>query len=121
VSLAVRLLLEPALLRRDVGLARAVHIAGRLDEAARSARVCRRLSAGEADYLRTLALGRAPEQVGAVTVPVQLLARLDELDLDGALDGDALQAVSWEAAAVIEGRTMLEWGLLTVLRGTGGR
>jgi hypothetical protein len=117
--LAARLLLEAALLRRDLSLASAVRVDGLLDEAARSARVSRRLSAGDADYLRALALSRRPEQGGAVTVPVRLLARLDELDLERELDGDVRQAVTWETAAVIEGRTMLEWGLLTVLRGTG--
>jgi hypothetical protein len=118
-SLAARLLLEAALLRRDLQAAGAARADGLLDHAAGAARVCRRLSAGEADYLRALRMASHPERTGAVTVPVRLLARLEEVDLAAALGGDARQAVSWEAAALMAGRTMLEWGLLRALRRPG--
>jgi hypothetical protein len=118
-ALAARLLVEAALLRKDLLLAGAVQADAVLDEAARTARVCRRLSAGEADYLRALGMAGRRERAGAVTVPVRLLGRLDEIDLVAALARDAMQAVSWETAALMEGRTMLEWGLLAALRRAG--
>jgi hypothetical protein len=118
-SLAARLLLEAALLRHDLRAAGAVNVDEQLDQAARAGRVCRRLSAGEAAYLRALGTASRPGRSGAVTVPVRLLGRLDDIDVAAALAKDAGQAVSWETAALMAGRTMLEWGLLAALRRSG--
>lgn len=115
-ALAARLLLEAALLRHDLRRMGRPGDEAVLDEAARAARVSRRMSAAEADYLRALRAPARRERSGAVTVAVRLLARLDEIDLVATVRGDAQQAARWEAAALMEGRTMLEWGLFVALR-----
>jgi hypothetical protein len=118
-SLAGRLLLEAALLRHDLTRIGRSDDEVVLDEAARAARVSRRMSAADADYLRALRAPARREPGGAVTVAIRLLARLDDIDVVVALGGDAQQAARWEAAALMQGRTMLEWGLLVALRGAG--
>jgi len=87
----------------------------------------RRLSAGEADYLRLLTLGasgrRADTPAGdpLVTLPVRLLAHAPAL-LVPAVDAAGIaahleQAVSWEIAALVAGRTMGEWVLANAAAG----
>jgi hypothetical protein len=73
------------------------------------------MSAAEADYLRRLGLRRWAPGPGA-TIPVRLIGRLASVDVATALDGDATRAVAWEAAALLQARTMLEWGLAVILR-----
>ncbi len=109
---AVRLLIELALVRRDVAAVGRAGVEPQLDAAAASAVVCRRLSAAEADYVRGLRRGCAGGPTLA-TVPVRLVGRVAEVDVESALAGDLPRAVAWEVAAVLSGRTMLEWALMT--------
>jgi hypothetical protein len=111
---AARLLIEAALVRADLAVAGRTAGEGRLDEAAAAAVVCRRLSAAEADYVRSLRYGGMSGPTVA-TVPLRLIGRVAEIDVELALAGDLRRAVAWEAAAVLSGRTMLEWALMTVV------
>lgn len=110
-----RLLIEAALVRADLASFEAPIDVGRLDDTAARAEVRRRLSAAEADYLRHL---RYPGGISAtlLTVPVRLIGRLGDVDLGSALDGDPTRAVEWEIGALLEGRTMLEWALVSTMR-----
>lgn len=90
----------------------------RLDNAAARAEVRHRLSAAEADYLRHLRFPPGMRQT-LLTVPVRLLGRLGELDVTAALGGDPARATAWELAALLDGRTMLEWALAVMLRAAG--
>ena len=114
-TLVAALLLEAALLREDLRRPGLLRDLTALDGAARAMRVRRRMSAAEADYLRALRVSPHSKAVGVVTVPVRLLGRLSELELGAAFAEDARRAVAWEAAALIDGRTMIEWGLLVAL------
>jgi hypothetical protein len=113
-----RLLIEAALVSEDLASLCATAAAERLDAAAARARVRRRLSAAEADYLRHLRHPTGLRQT-LLTVPVRLIGRLDEIDIGAALGGDPVRAAAWEIAALLDGRTMLEWALAAVLRGAG--
>lgn len=115
VDLTARLLIEAALLVGDLEALGAPDAAQELDVVAARARVERRMSAAEADYLRSLGLRRWAPGPGA-TIPVRLVGRLASIDVAAALDGDATRAVAWEAAALLQARTMLEWGLAVILR-----
>lgn len=117
LDLAVRLLVEAALVRDDLASRGGAH-EEYLDMAAGAAMVSRRLSAAEADYLRAL---RRRDFVSTLpTLPVRLIGRLDRIDLAQALAGDARRAARWEIAALLEGRTMLEWALMVALRAEAG-
>jgi hypothetical protein len=109
---AARLLIEAALVRVDLAAIGQRAAESRLDAAAAGAVVCRRLSAAESDYVCGLRRGRTTDRTVA-TVPVRLIGRLAEVDLEVALAGDLPRAVGWEVAAVLSGRTMLEWALIT--------
>lgn len=115
VDLTARLLIEAALLVGDLKALGAGDAAKELDVAAAGARVERRMSAAEADYLRRLGVCRWAPSPGAA-IPVRLIGRLASLDVASSLDGDATRAVAWEAAALLQARTMLEWGLAVILR-----
>jgi hypothetical protein len=45
---------------------------------------------------------------------VRLIGRLSVVDIARALKADVRQAARWEAAALLEARTMVEWALMTV-------
>lgn len=109
------LLLEAALLVSDLEALGASDAARDLDPVAARATVRRRMSAAEADYLRRLSVRRCAPGPSA-TIPVRLIGRLGSIDVAAALDGDAERAVAWEAAALLQSRTMLEWGLAVILR-----
>ncbi len=109
---AVRLLIEAALVLADLAAIGRTGMESWLDEAAAGAVVCRRLSAAEADYVMGLRRGHASGSTVA-TLPVRLIGRVAEVDGGSALAGDLPRAVAWEAAAVLSGRTMLEWALMT--------
>lgn len=83
------------------------------------------LTAAEGDYLRRLTLGNArhehaPALPAAVTVPVRLISWAPDL-LDGATRAPSLaaelsEALAWEVAALVAGRTMGEWVLVAAVR-----
>jgi hypothetical protein len=108
-ELVGRLLVEADLLRRDQD--RRSFPLDHLDQAAAEARVTRRLSAAESAYLKALRGSHEAGKAGALIVPVRLLGRVGEVDLATAMLGDPLRAASWERAALLQGRTMSEWGL----------
>lgn len=92
----------------------------RLGSAALSTRPRRPLPPGQASYLRALRLGRAvraQDLSGGLTIaaPERLLPRAREILQPATFEVRAIpEMISWETAAVIEGRSMSEWAL-TVL------
>jgi hypothetical protein len=117
---AVGLALERALLLADsepFGLD--VETARRLlRSAAAEARPRRTLGATEATRVRTLSLARpipAPRVEQALVIPLAdgLLARARSYAPAKALQPGAIaEMVSWEVAAILEGRSMAEWAFL---------
>jgi hypothetical protein len=73
------------------------------------------LSAGVARYVRALTIGRRPGErrgaaPGVVAIPVRLVTRVAGHSLeDLTAEVELERALSWELAAVLEGRTMAEW------------
>lgn len=115
LGLTVGLLVEAELARADLASIAGTAVEGVLDEAAALTKVTRQLSAGEADYLRLLRGAGFSRTLP--TLPVRVLGRARALDLAAALDADVARAARWEAAALLDGRTMLEWSLLALARG----
>lgn len=114
LGLGTTLLVECELLRTD--LARAgfeLGTAPHIDAPSRN------LSAAEANYLRALTLRRVQRVMPKpdVGMPVRLIPRLTTDTLVAAAGGDLQQAIAWEVAALLEGRTVAEFGLLAALRG----
>jgi hypothetical protein len=120
--LAVRLALERALVlheaqdfRLDVERVRRI-----LSCAAAEARASRPLSARQAGYIRRLCgetrLAPVEVQEGlSVPIPDDLLTRALKTVPETVLHQDAvLEMLSWERAARLEGRTMLEWALKAI-------
>lgn len=79
------------------------------------------LTAAHAAYVRSLTVGRQSRRQTtghstSVAVPVRLIPRLANQSVDHLLDVvDLGVAISWEVAAVGEGRTMAEWVFLRAL------
>ena len=113
LGLAVRLLVEAAFVHEDLA-SRGAAYEEKLDIAAAAAVVSRRLSAAEADYLRALQSRDVASTLP--TLPVRLIGRLDTIHLAQTLTGNARRAALWETAALLEGRTMVEWALSVALR-----
>lgn len=123
LELALRLCLERALVVADL---RAVGVeVARLDSLAARACVSGALDAADCAYLRRLTrredAGSARPLGDAIIVglPSRLTARLlaagpEELLERAGLDVEA--ALSWEIAAVLDGRTISEWAPLAALR-----
>lgn len=106
-DLAMTLLIESRLLHLDlVGAGLAIPATPQLVSPAR------RLSAAEADYLRALTLRRVGtvKALTRVVLPVRLLPRITTADIAAAAEGDLEDAIAWEIAALLEGRTMAELG-----------
>ena len=77
-----------------------------------------RLSAADADYLRVLTF--RPEAVAIpaarAAMPVRLLPRITSTVIEAAAaSADLEEAIRWETAALLEGRTIGELGLLLAL------
>lgn len=116
VDTAIALLIEIRFALDDVADA-TVAVVDALDEIARQQRVEGALPGSYASYLRTLTHGadaaEHPLPDGRITValPVRLGARLARAGGPAALlEPHRLdQAIAWEIAAVIEGRTIGEW------------
>lgn len=114
-------LLEASLTARDVGNDRFAHL-----EPCQPPAVARPMSAAEGDYLRALTLARRPHasrkgcaSQPVIAVPVRLVGRLLTVDAVGALrDVVPERALSWEIAAVLEGRTLAECVLARAARVT---
>jgi hypothetical protein len=111
LGLTVVLLVEAALVRADVAMIASTELESALDRAAASPRVRRALSAAEADYLRALRGSGFARTMP--TLPMRVFGRAATIDIASALRDDAARAARWEAAALLEGRTMLEWALMT--------
>lgn len=114
VDVAATVLLEAALVLTDLDQSQT----GLLPTTADSEQVVRlRLTAAEASYLRALTLGRQVETrrlvPETVAIPVRLVARVGQLDIDRSLNAVALEvALVWEIQAVAQGRTIGEWALV---------
>ena len=73
------------------------------------------LSAGVARYVRALTISRRPRErrvpaPGVVAIPVRLITRVAGRSLEDLVGEVELErALSWELAAILEGRTMAEW------------
>jgi hypothetical protein len=114
VDVAATLLFELHLLATDCSAA------GRpLPTAPASAAPRRRLSAAEADYLRVLTLrpGAVAAPATRAALPVRLLPRITPTVIAAAAAlADLEEAIRWETAALVEGRTIGELGLVLALR-----
>lgn len=96
-----------------------------LDALASCATVERELSPADASYLRGLKSatpsprsGSGDPDVCTMPLPARLIAAIDEPLIRRALRVDRLeQAVSWEAAALLNGKSIFEWAALAALRG----
>jgi hypothetical protein len=78
-----------------------------------------RLSSAEASYVRALTVSRTPRRVAAstrVALPVRLLTRVTPASIARASEADLERAIAWELAALSEGRTVGELGLLLAFR-----
>lgn len=114
-------LLEASLVAKDLALERLAAL-----EPEPFDTLPRGLSAAEADYLRVLTVARrsrsarrAPPQA-VIAIPVRLAGRLATVDVVQALSEVAAErALSWEVAALIEGRTLTECVLLHAARIAG--
>jgi hypothetical protein len=77
------------------------------------------IGAAEAAYLRSLqtraAAQRRLDDCPSVRIPARLRRRVSELRFDALSEIELQQAVDWEQAAVLEGRTMSEWAWRTLL------
>lgn len=114
-DLAASLLIEAGLLLDDVG-PKALSLSGENgwpDSA---------LSESSARYVRALTIARRPRKgarpsPGCAAIPVRLITRLRGESVDELIAKVELErAVSWEVAAMLEGRTMAEWVLLRLGR-----
>ena len=116
---AAALGLERAFVRQDLAGAGALsddEVCQLLDSAALEARPRLPLSAALAAYVRTLRL-RPPlagvASASHVAIPLRLADRARAAEpAPGCTTSELEQAVDWEVAAVIEGRTMSEWAFL---------
>lgn len=115
-SVAATVLLEAHIVRGD--LARAEREPSRSNG---NSCIQRRLSAAEADYLRSLTARRgrpASRSVGAaLLIPLRLLPWAKPQTLAQALRDDIEQALAWEVQALLAGATLREWVLMGVLSG----
>jgi len=113
VDVAATLLLELHLLATDCSAAGRV-----LPTTPTTAAPRRRLSAAEADYLRVLTFrpGAVAAPAARAALPVRLLPRLTPAVIAAAAaSADLEEAIRWETAALLEGRTIGELGLLLAL------
>jgi hypothetical protein len=116
---AYGLLLERRLLLDDLIGIDATGIERMLDSAASTARPALALDGASSTYLRSFSRPSTPLRPATkflVPVPVRVYARAAGLAPEVTItEGAVAQAVAWERASVIAGRTMAEWGLLTML------
>lgn len=117
LNLAVTLLIELHLLQLDFA-----DVALPLPVPPPPAVPARRLTAAEADYLRALTLrrARAATPIQRAAVPIRLLPRVTPAAVASAARGDLEHAIAWEVAALLEGRTIAELGLLLAADADGG-
>jgi hypothetical protein len=118
IDVAATLLVESQLLMNDLAAVGAGYLMDRLLDA--EVGVTRRLSAAEADYLRSLTVGRRSGSTAGrprdrIVLPVRLLPLLDSAVWMRARDGNLERAIRWETAALLGATTMREWGLRRVL------
>ncbi len=129
VTLAVHLALERALVMLDGQRLRldSERTRSLLNEASRDVRATCPLSAQQAAYVRLLYGGhKVPrtsiEQQLSVPVPDTLMTRARNAVSETALNEEAVpEMLAWERAARLEGRTMLEWSLVTLGRFVSSR
>lgn len=122
LDLALALVIERELVAEDLGDVSSTIVAA-VDAGAQRAQVAISLGSASAAYLRLLLRGdtrrQAPSRVReplVVTLPARLSDRLKGRRLTEGMRHGALNlAVSWEIAAVAEGRTMAEWAYRSAL------
>jgi hypothetical protein len=94
-----------------------------LSTAARSAHTKLPLSPAAAAYLRELgtrSISRVPSGAVMVAFPARLIERMPPCVVATTLDPAAItEALAWERAAVLAGRTMSEWALFVLLASVG--
>jgi hypothetical protein len=118
--IAVSATVERSLARLDLSDA-GLRVVAALDERARGARAQREIAGALSVYLRQIAGGARVER-GRVGEPIPLPARVTgRLAVTNAsdpallLEGELDQALAWERAAVLSGRTISEWALAQAL------
>lgn len=113
-DVAVTVLIELHLMRKDLSEAGLS-----LPDTPKPTAPSRRLAAAEATYLRALTFRRSRMATAAApqaSIPVRLLPRITRADVEAAAECDVEQAIAWEIAALLEGRTIVELGLLRARR-----
>lgn len=107
-SVATTLLLELQLLSSDLDAS------GETLEPPPATTPQRQLAAAEAAYLRALCFRRPGLAIPAprAAVPVRLFPRLSREVIEASVELDLEQAIAWEIAAMLDGRTVGELGLL---------
>lgn len=124
IDLAAAVAAERSLLRDDL-MDPFNEAAELLDVHSAEATVIAPIGAAEAAYLRSLrkhaTLGQRFDECLSVRIPARLRRRLADLRFDSLSEGDVRQAVAWERAAVLEGRTMSEWAWRTLWLAIRGR
>lgn len=122
LELAAVVTVERCLLEEDLDALGRSHRTGALDAAAAGAAVSCELSEHASAYLATLngngaRASQAPEMLA---LPMRLRERIGSRAVTELLDPRLLASgISWERAAVLSGRTMSEWALMT-LAASGG-
>jgi hypothetical protein len=116
IDVAATLLWEAALLLSRLEAVGIPQPDALLDEAAAERKVSCALSAAESDYLRALTQVRWRRHAKAIAVPIRLLTPLRSIEPRVLTTPPRLQStVAWEAAALLGGMTMAEWGLAVAL------
>jgi hypothetical protein len=115
---AFAIVVERALIERDLEQRGLAQRAGDLDAIAVRATVKTPISDGLSEYLRVLYDHRA--EVGAppplVPIPMRLTERISAAVLDELLNPDLFpSALRWERAAAVSGLTMTEWAAFALL------
>jgi hypothetical protein len=119
LELAIGVVVERSLLADDLAARRLDEVAARLDAEAAHASVTIALSEPLSTYLCALTShdrGASRSLPQLIALPMRLTERIGASGPAARLDATLLQsALSWERAAVLEGRTMSEWATLKAL------
>lgn len=118
VDVAATLISEASLVLERLSHHRLSGARGLLDRAASGSRVTRALSSSNADYLRALSCRSWRRQVAEIDLPIRILSRLgDEVEYRLRHSELLESAIKWEAASLLCGRTIGNWGSDVALGG----
>jgi hypothetical protein len=121
-ELAAVVTVERCLLENDLLLLARSGAAAALDAAGAGAAVSSELSEPSSAYLAALdgTGGGAVQTPAMLTLPMRLGDRIGARNVVELLDPRLLHsAIAWERAAVLSGRTMSEWALMTLVTNGG--